>query len=179
MKYYKSLLVVFSLILLNIGTVGIAAAANSETQTCSDGSVVTLDSACPQSSDTQGTTATNSTFKSDACKGLNQLDSSQSCNSGGSGVASAAATAATIISLLVGIVAIIMIVVAGLKYITSGGEAAKVSSAKSTLIYALIGIAIAGVAQFLVHFVLNNAVNSVNTTTSQSSSTSSQSGSSG
>ena len=54
-----------------------------------------------------------------------------------------------------GVLAIIMVIVAGFKYIVSGGDSGKVGSAKNTLIYALVGIAIAVFAQFLVHFVIN------------------------
>jgi hypothetical protein len=52
-----------------------------------------------------------------------------------------------------------MIIVAGLKYIASAGDSNKVSSAKSTLIYALVGVLIAALAQLLVHFVLHQASN--------------------
>lgn len=68
--------------------------------------------------------------------------------------------AVEILSIVVGIAAVIVIIVSGLKYITSGGDSGKVSSAKSTLVYALVGLAIAALAQFLVHFVLTQADNS-------------------
>lgn len=58
-------------------------------------------------------------------------------------------------SVVVGIVAVIMIVVGGFRYITSGGDSGKVSSAKTTIIYALIGLVIVALAQFIVKFVLN------------------------
>ena len=60
-----------------------------------------------------------------------------------------------ILSVIVGIVAVIMIIVSGLKYITSGGDSNKVSSAKSTIIYAIIGLIIAALAQIIVRFVLS------------------------
>jgi hypothetical protein len=64
-----------------------------------------------------------------------------------------------VLSFVVGAAAVIMIVVAGLKYVTSGGDSAKVGSAKSTLVYALIGLAIAVLAHLLVIFVLKAANN--------------------
>jgi uncharacterized membrane protein YuzA (DUF378 family) len=72
----------------------------------------------------------------------------------GAGVNKTISTAVTILSIVVGAAAIIMVLVSGIKYISSGGDSAKVSSAKSTLIYALVGVAIAAVAQLLVHFIL-------------------------
>ena len=59
-----------------------------------------------------------------------------------------------IVSIVVGVAAVIMIIVSGFKYITSSGDANRIGSAKNTLVYALIGVAIAALAQFLVHFVL-------------------------
>ncbi len=77
------------------------------------------------------------------------------CND--SGVSNVIADAVKILSIVVGIAAVIAIISAGFKYITSGGEASKVANAKSTLIYALIGLVIAALAQFLVHFVLTQS----------------------
>jgi hypothetical protein len=79
----------------------------------------------------------------------------------GSGVAKAIAAAVDVLSIIIGGAAVIMILVSGLRYITSNGDSAKVSNAKTTLIYALIGVAIAGLAQFLVHFALYNASNAL------------------
>lgn len=59
-----------------------------------------------------------------------------------------------IFSIVVGIVAVIMIIVGGFKYITSGGQSEGVSSAKNTIIYALVGLVIVALAQFIVHFVI-------------------------
>src|SRR5437773_9285018 len=43
-------------------------------------------------------------------------------------------------SILVGVVAVIMIIVGGLKYITSSGDSGNVTSAKNTILYAVIGL---------------------------------------
>ena len=59
-----------------------------------------------------------------------------------------------IFSAIVGVIAVIMIVVGGLRYITSGGDANKVGAAKTTIIYALIGLVIVALSQIIVHFVL-------------------------
>lgn len=62
-----------------------------------------------------------------------------------------------IFSLVVGIVAVIMIIVGGLKYITSGGDSGNVTGAKNTILYAVIGLVVVALAQFIVRFVLNRA----------------------
>lgn len=60
-----------------------------------------------------------------------------------------------IFSMIVGLIAVIMIIVGGLKYITSGGDSGKVTSAKNSIIYAIIGLVIVALAQIIVRFVLS------------------------
>jgi len=86
---------------------------------------------------------------------LQGIGASGSCTND-SQVANVIHAVVSILSLVVGAVAVIMIVLAGFKYITSGGDSGRVSNAKSTLIYALIGVAVAALAQVIVHFVLYN-----------------------
>lgn len=62
-----------------------------------------------------------------------------------------------IFSAIVGVIAVIMIIVGGLRYITSGGDTSHVSTAKTTIIYALVGLVIVALAQLIVHFVLNQS----------------------
>lgn len=62
-----------------------------------------------------------------------------------------------ILSLIVGVAAVIMVILAGFKYITSSGDSARVNSAKDTLLYAVIGIVVASLAQIIVQFVLAKA----------------------
>ena len=66
-----------------------------------------------------------------------------------------------IFSIIVGIVAVIMIIYGGFRYITSGGESGSVSNAKNTLIYAIIGLIIVALAQFIVHYVLGTTESAV------------------
>ena len=58
-------------------------------------------------------------------------------------------------SVIVGVVAVIMIIYGGFRYITSGGDSGNVGSAKNTIIYAVVGLVIVAIAQFIVQFVLN------------------------
>lgn len=64
------------------------------------------------------------------------------------------ATVINILSLVVGVVSVIMIIVGGLKYITSGGDSTAVSSAKNTILYAIVGLVVVVLAQVIVRFVL-------------------------
>ncbi len=62
-----------------------------------------------------------------------------------------------VFSIIVGIVAVIMMIYGGFRYITSGGDSGNVTSAKNTILYAIIGLIIVALAQFIVKFVLNKA----------------------
>lgn len=64
-------------------------------------------------------------------------------------------TIVNIFSAVVGIISVIMIIVGGFQYITSGGDTGKVGTAKTTIIYAIVGLIVVAFAQFLVQFVLN------------------------
>ncbi len=66
-----------------------------------------------------------------------------------------------VFSVIVGIIAVIMIIWGGLKYITSGGDSGNVTGAKNTILYALIGLIIVALAQFIVRFVLSKTTGTV------------------
>ncbi len=95
----------------------------------------------------------NTTAQGQVLGGINQTGAS--CST--SGVDSLIVSIVKIISYAVGVVAVIMIVYAGFLYITSGGDSGKITKAKNALIYAIIGLFIASLAQFIVHFVLTTA----------------------
>lgn len=105
------------------------------------------------------------------CQGTNNAangSDSTSCGNAGNGsnnadLKSLAGKIVSIFSIIVGIVAVIMIIYGGFRYITSGGDSGKVGGAKNALIYAIIGLVIVALAQFIVHYVLNTATNSVTT----------------
>ena len=61
-----------------------------------------------------------------------------------------------IFSVIVGIAAVVMIVVGGLKYTISGGDSTRVSGAKDTILFAIVGLVVVALAQIIVHFVLQN-----------------------
>lgn len=80
-------------------------------------------------------------------------------NCSGDGVKNFLSTVVKILGIVAGAAAIIMIIISGFKYITSGGDTNKVASAKNTLIYAMVGVAVAVLAQLLVNFAFTTASN--------------------
>ena len=63
------------------------------------------------------------------------------------------------LSAIVGIVAVIMVIIGGFKYVTSNGDSNSIQSAKNTIVYAIVGVIIAALAQVIVRFVLKKATN--------------------
>ena len=64
----------------------------------------------------------------------------------------------TVVNVLlwaVGILSVIMIIFSGFRYITSAGDTSKTKSARSTLIYSVVGLIVAIMAWAIVNMVIN------------------------
>lgn len=80
----------------------------------------------------------------------------QSASSGGSSVlVTTLKTVFNIFSFVIGIAAVIMLVIGGIKLVLSQGDSSNIASGRSTIIYALAGLAVAALAQVIVVFVLD------------------------
>lgn len=100
-------------------------------------------------------------IKQSLCSGSN-IDvsgNSNNCNDSGNtnGLNDLLKKVVNIFSAIVGVIAVLMIIVGGFKYITSGGDSGNVSTAKNTIIYAIVGLVIVALAQLIVHFVLSTS----------------------
>lgn len=60
----------------------------------------------------------------------------------------------SIVSIIVGIVALVTILLGGFKFITSGSNPQDVAKAREMIIYAIVGLIIAALAQVIVQFIL-------------------------
>lgn len=56
---------------------------------------------------------------------------------------------------IIGIVAVIMLIWGGLRYVVSGGDSKKVTDAKNTVLYAIIGLVISFMAFAIVGFIVD------------------------
>jgi Type IV secretion system pilin len=107
----------------------------------------------------------NNQIVSGLCQGVNLKISDNpsggtaGCNTGGESITDKInkflRRLINIISAIIGVVAVIMIIFGGFRYVTSGGNDSSVTSAKNTILYAIIGLVIVALAQLLVRFVLN------------------------
>lgn len=97
-------------------------------------------------------------IQSGLCGGANLDANDTSCDASTAGATDKINNIITVVinafSLIVGIASVIMIIIGGLRYIISGGEAGNVTSAKNTILYAIIGLVVVALAQFIVKFVL-------------------------
>lgn len=83
------------------------------------------------------------------------VDSIGGNDSGNMSAGSAIMSIVNTLLFLVGAVAVVVAIFAGFKYVTSSGDAADVTSAKNTLMYALIGVAVALLAYAIVNFAID------------------------
>ncbi|MGH7234616.1 MAG: hypothetical protein ACREF7_04200 [Candidatus Saccharimonadales bacterium] len=102
-------------------------------------------------------TIAQSNAANSACSGIGQLDSTQSCSSGSGSISNIISEVVNILSIILGAIAIIMIIVSGIRFATAGGSSNGVSGAKNTLIYAIIGLVIAALAQVIVRWVIGTS----------------------
>jgi len=63
-------------------------------------------------------------------------------------------TIVNILLFIIGAICVIMLIWGGIRYTTSGGQAASVTAAKNTIMYAIIGLVIAFLAFAIVNWVL-------------------------
>lgn len=57
---------------------------------------------------------------------------------------------------IIGIISVVMIIFGGIKYATSAGDSNKVTSAKNTLVYSIVGLVVAVLAYAIVQFVFDS-----------------------
>lgn len=68
---------------------------------------------------------------------------------------------------MVGIIAVVVIIIGGISFITSQGDPGKVTKARNTILYGVVGIAVALLAFAIVNFVLTGIFGGSSTTKSK------------
>lgn len=97
------------------------------------------------------------------CEGAGAVSGGTCQNTDGT-IATVVELGIRVLQLVAGVMAVVFIIFGGIRYITSGGDPSKVSSAKNAIIYACIGVAVVALAEVIVQFVLNR-INKVATDT--------------
>jgi hypothetical protein len=101
------------------------------------------------------TSAVPQESKDSVCKGIELTGGACDSSTASTTVETLVSNVISIFSWVVGIASVIMIMVGGFKYIVSQGDGGNVSSAKNTILYAIIGLVVALFAQLIVRFVIN------------------------
>jgi type IV secretion system pilin len=65
-------------------------------------------------------------------------------------------TVTNVLLFIIGAISVIMLIIGGIRYVVSGGDSTAVSSAKNTILYAVVGIVVAILAFALVNFVIGS-----------------------
>lgn len=81
------------------------------------------------------------------CTDLDTADAEGSVNS-------VITTVINIFSIVVGVIAVIMIIIGGIRFVMSGGDSGATTSARNTILYAIVGLVVVALAQIIVRFVL-------------------------
>ena len=68
-------------------------------------------------------------------------------------------TVTNILLFIIGAVSVIMLIIGGIRYVVSGGDQSAVTSAKNTILYAIVGIVVAFLAYAAVNFVISSLAN--------------------
>lgn len=97
--------------------------------------------------------------KASVCEGINSIKDAgtEQCDPAATGAGSLGTFINNIINMLlfiIGAVAVIMIIIGGIRYVTSNGDSAQTTSAKNTVLYAVVGLVVALMAFAIVNFVL-------------------------
>jgi len=94
--------------------------------------------------------------KSEACKAAQLSGSAPAdcANEGQRKLSETIRNGINLLSVVVGVIAVIVIIVGGLRYILAEGDSQKVNTARSTILYALIGLILVAFAQIIVRFVV-------------------------
>jgi hypothetical protein len=96
-------------------------------------------------------TCGSSASKTDVCNDVNDQNNSPNSNP----IIRILKAAILVVSYIAGVAAVIGIIVSGIRLIVSGGDAQAMASARTGLVYSLIGIAVVALAQVIVIFVLD------------------------
>jgi hypothetical protein len=65
-------------------------------------------------------------------------------------------TIINVLLFIIGAISVIMLIIGGIRYTVSGGDSGAVTSAKNTILYAIIGLVVAFLAFAIVNFVLTS-----------------------
>jgi hypothetical protein len=91
-----------------------------------------------------------------ACEGSGGSWSGSTCTHGTRTVTGTIRSVGNIIIFVIGAISVLMIIIGGLRYTISNGDQGALTSAKNTILYAIVGLIVSLMAYAIVNFVLTN-----------------------
>jgi hypothetical protein len=91
-----------------------------------------------------------------ACEGSGGTWGGGNCTQGTRTVTGTIKSVGNILVFLTGAISVLMIIIGGVRYALSGGDQGTITSAKNTILYAVVGVIISVAAYAIVNFVLSN-----------------------
>jgi hypothetical protein len=91
-----------------------------------------------------------------ACEGSGGTWGGGNCTQGTRTVTGTIKSVGNILVFLTGAISVLMIIIGGVRYALSGGDQGTITSAKNTILYAIVGVIISVAAYAIVNFVLSN-----------------------
>lgn len=76
------------------------------------------------------------------------------CKNKGDQAGDVVKTVVNVLLYVIGVISVLMIIIGGIMYATSAGEAGRIKTAKDTILYAIVGLAVAFFAFAIVNWVL-------------------------
>lgn len=91
-----------------------------------------------------------------ACEGSGGTWGGGGCTQGTRTLSGTIKSVGNILIFITGAISVLMIIIGGLRYVLSGGDQGTLTSAKNTILYAIVGIVVSVAAFAIVNFVLKN-----------------------
>ena len=101
-----------------------------------------------------------------AAKGSDQSSCLFSNQEGCEGQTPIFQTITNVLLFIIGAVSVVMLIIGGIRYTVSQGDSSAVTSAKNTILYSIVGLVVAILADAAVNFVIGNFVKSGDSTSS-------------
>jgi len=98
-----------------------------------------------------------SNIETGICGGVTATGAEDCKDADGTGLQGLVKNILNILSWVIGVVSVIMIIIGGFRYIISSGDSGQITSAKNTILYAIVGLVIVLFAQLIVRFVIGSA----------------------
>ena len=91
-----------------------------------------------------------------ACEGSGGKWAGGNCSQGNRTVPGTIKSIGNILVFLTGAISVLMIIIGGVRYTLSAGDQGSITSAKNTIMYAVVGLIVSIAAYAIVNFVLGN-----------------------